>query len=106
MIRAKVNASSSRGKTGKVAQKMVEEILLALNERRGEDFQYRMGFVDDGEEGCIYAELRGNGGFCADDLRDIMGICERHGFTLDYFDVDLDEEKGELVLSLSLRALS
>jgi len=81
---------------------VVEEILRALNNRRGKEYWYRLDYVDEDED-YVYVELSGSGSFSRDDLKDITRICEENGYTLDYFDVELDEEKLVLVLSLALR---
>jgi hypothetical protein len=77
--------------------RIVEEILRALNEVRGEDFQYRVDYADEDGE-VLNVGLRGRGSFCMNDLLTITSICEKNGFVLDDFFIDVDE--GELAVSL------
>jgi hypothetical protein len=80
-----------------MSARIVEEILRALNEVRGEGFQYRVDYADEDGE-VLNVGLRGRGSFCMNDLLAITSICEKNGFVLDDFHIDVDE--GELVMSL------
>jgi hypothetical protein len=75
----------------------VEEILRALNARRSEEFHFSLDYIDE-SEGVLEVGLKGQGTFCMNDLYAITSVCEKNGFVLDDFLVDMDE--GELVISL------
>jgi hypothetical protein len=87
---------------GVEAQRIAEEILQALNDRRGEEYWYYIYMIETDEEGSIYIDLTGKSDFASDDLNNILRICEENGLVLDNFQIDFDEEKGELILSLSM----
>ena len=80
---------------------IVERLLHTLNKRRPEEYQFYVDLVDEDEDE-IYVTLRGRAAFDSEDLSEIARVLEPCGSRVTYFEADVDEDEGELVLSLNM----